>query len=105
MPERRAPMSGAGSCPAPARRRHLAILFSDLSNSTGIAGRLDPEDYADLLARLRAEYHRAVEAHGGAVAQISGDGMLAIFGHPEAREDDGRRAVEAALDLHEAVGR
>ncbi|HST35911.1 MAG TPA: adenylate/guanylate cyclase domain-containing protein [Allosphingosinicella sp.] len=99
-------MSEAGSGPAPAappRRRQLAILFSDLSESTRIAGRLDPEDYAELLARLRQEYHRAVEAHGGAVAQISGDGMLAIFGHPEAREDDGRRAVEAALALHAAV--
>ena len=29
--------------------------------------------------------------------------MLAIFGYPEAGEDDGRRAVEAALALHEAV--
>lgn len=96
--------AGSASSPsAPASRRHLAILFSDLSDSTRIAGRLDPEDYADLLTRLRAEYHRAVEAHGGAVAQISGDGMLAIFGYPEAREDDGRRAVEAAIALHRAV--
>jgi class 3 adenylate cyclase/tetratricopeptide (TPR) repeat protein len=100
-------MSEAGSGfapPAPPRRRHLAILFSDLSDSTRIAGLLDPEDYADLLTLLRAEYHRVVEGHGGAVAQISGDGMLAIFGYPEAQEDDGRRAVEAALALHRAVG-
>ena len=95
--------AGSGSAPAPPRRRQLAILFSDLSESTRIAGRMDPEDYADLLTRLRDEYHRAVEAHGGALAQISGDGMLAIFGHPEAAEDDGRRAVEAALALHAAV--
>ncbi|HEY0013158.1 MAG TPA: AAA family ATPase [Allosphingosinicella sp.] len=85
------------------RRRYLTILFSDLSESTRLAGRLEAEDYFDLIARLRACYHAAVERHGGTVAQISGDGMLALFGWPEAREGDGRRAVEAALDLHEAV--
>ena len=81
----------------------MTILFSDLSDSTGIASRLEAEDYSDLLARLRAIYHRIVADHGGTITQISGDGMLAIFGYPEANEDDGRRATEAALALHEAV--
>jgi class 3 adenylate cyclase/tetratricopeptide (TPR) repeat protein len=89
--------------PLAPRRRYLTILFSDLSDSTGIASRLEAEDYSDLLARLRAVYHRVVADHGGTITQISGDGMLAIFGYPEAREDDGRRATEAALALHEAV--
>ncbi|HEX8194109.1 MAG TPA: AAA family ATPase [Allosphingosinicella sp.] len=92
--------SESGAAP---RRRYLTILFSDLSESTRLAGRLEAEDYFDLIARLRACYHQAVEKHGGTVAQISGDGMLAVFGWPEAREGDGRRAVEAALDLHAAV--
>jgi class 3 adenylate cyclase/tetratricopeptide (TPR) repeat protein len=91
---------GSGGAP---RRRTLTILFSDLSESTRLAGRLEAEDYADLIARLRACYHQAVERYGGTVAQISGDGMLAVFGWPEAREGDGRRAVEAALDLHRCV--
>lgn len=85
------------------QRRHLVILFSDLCESTRFAARLEAEDYSDLLARLRAAYHEIVPRHGGTVAQISGDGMLALFGYPEAREGDGRRAVEAALDLHRAV--
>jgi class 3 adenylate cyclase/tetratricopeptide (TPR) repeat protein len=85
------------------RRRYLTLLFSDLSASTELAGRLEAEDYFDLIARLRSVYHEAVERHGGTMAQISGDGMLALFGWPEAREGDGRRAVEAALDLHRAV--
>jgi class 3 adenylate cyclase/tetratricopeptide (TPR) repeat protein len=85
------------------RRRTLTILFSDLCESTRLAGRLEAEDYFDLIARLRACYHQSVERHGGIVAQISGDGMLAVFGWPEAREGDGRRAVEAALDLHGCV--
>src|SRR5215217_2147937 len=87
------------------RRRNLTILFSDLSESTRIAESLEAEDYFDLLARLRSLYHSVVARHGGTVAQISGDGMLALFGHPQSREGDARRAVEAALDLHGAVER
>ncbi|HEX8644944.1 MAG TPA: AAA family ATPase [Allosphingosinicella sp.] len=85
------------------RRRYLSILFSDLSESTRLASRLEAEEYLDLLARLGAVYHAVVARHGGTVAQISGDGMLALFGYPEAREGDGRRAVEAALELDAAV--
>lgn len=85
------------------RRRYLTILFSDLSDSTKIAGSLEAEDYCELLNQLRDIYHRVIAKHDGAIAQFSGDGMLAIFGYPETREGDGRRAVEAALDLHDAV--
>ncbi|WP_083748531.1 adenylate/guanylate cyclase domain-containing protein [Pelomonas sp. KK5] len=87
------------------QRRNLAILFADLSDSTRLAESVEAEHYALMLAELRALYQRIVPRHGGLVIRIQGDGMLAIFGHPEAREDDGRRATEAALELHEAVRR
>ena len=87
------------------QRRNLAILFADLSDSTRLAESVEAEHYALMLAELRALYQRVVPKHGGLVIRIQGDGMLAIFGHPEAREDDGRRAVESALELHEAVRR
>ncbi|HZE92042.1 MAG TPA: AAA family ATPase [Rhizobacter sp.] len=87
----------------PARRRYLTLLFSDLTGSTTLAEAMEAEHYADLLTRLRALYHEVVGKHGGTITRIQGDGMLAIFGYPEAGEDDGRRATEAALDLHHAV--
>lgn len=89
--------------PEAPRRRYLAILFSDLSDSTKIAGALEAEDYYELLEHLHVIYHEVIAAHHGAIAQISGDGMLAVFGYPESNEGDGRRAVEAALDLHARV--
>lgn len=91
-----------GSPEAP-RRRYLAILFSDLSDSTKIASALEAEDYHELLENLHVIYHEVIAGHHGAIAQISGDGMLAVFGYPESDEGDGRRAVEAALDLHARV--
>jgi len=99
-------MSGA-SAPPPAEqpRRNLAILFADLSGSTRIGASMDPEEYRELLAAVRAIYREVIATHGGVIAQFMGDGMLALFGYPEPGEDDGRRAVEAALDLHDQVHR
>ncbi|MFT7722282.1 MAG: AAA family ATPase [Roseateles sp.] len=89
---------------APAgQRRLLTLLFTDLSGSTAMAGWMEAEHYAAMLALLRELYERIVPHHGGVIARIQGDGMLAVFGHPEVREDDGRRATEAALELHAAV--
>nr|WP_179220696.1 AAA family ATPase [Sphingomonas laterariae] len=77
--------------------------MTDLSGSTRLAARMEAEDFAALLGNLHDIYHRMIARHGGTIAQISGDGVLALFGYPKTLEDDGRRAVEAALDLHEAV--
>ncbi len=97
-----APLPTAGS-PALGQRRLLTLLFVDLSGSTGLAEWMEAEHYAAMLGGLRALYERIVPHHGGLIARIQGDGMLALFGHPEVREDDGRRATEAALELHAAV--
>jgi class 3 adenylate cyclase/tetratricopeptide (TPR) repeat protein len=85
------------------QRRYLAILFSDLSDSVRLAGAMEAEDFSDLLQKLRRAYEDIVPKHGGTIVQIQGDGLLASFGYPEAHEDDGRRATEAALDLHDLV--
>src|SRR5690606_5361871 len=74
-----------------------------LSDSTRLGGQMEAEDYAALLAAWRAICREVVPRHGGLIARMQGDGMLALFGHPQAREDDGRRATEAALDLHAAM--
>lgn len=88
---------------AATRRRNLTILFADLSDSTRIAAAMEAEDYAALLADIRRSYELAIPRHEGTIVRIHGDGLLAVFGYPQAREDDGRRATEAALDLHAMV--
>jgi len=91
--------------PRQARRRYLAILFSDLSHSVSITSAMETEFYADLLHRLRRTFETVIPKHGGTIIELRGDGVLASFGHPEARENDGRRATEAALELHDRVRR
>ena len=45
----------------------------------------------------------AIEQHGGAVEKYIGDAVLAVFGVPQAHEDDPERAVRAALAMQEAI--
>jgi class 3 adenylate cyclase/tetratricopeptide (TPR) repeat protein len=68
-----------------------------------MAGRLEPEHYLEVLAHLRHCAHTIIPKYGGTLIDFRGDGFLAMFGFPEPSEHDGRRAIEAALELHEAI--
>lgn len=87
------------------QRRHVTVLFSDVSGSSEHAERLEAEDCAELLRQFRDFARDIIPRHGGSIARLQGDGVLALFGSIESREDDGRRASEAALELHAAVAR
>jgi class 3 adenylate cyclase/tetratricopeptide (TPR) repeat protein len=89
--------------PEGARRRYLTIVFSDLSDSTRLGASMEAEHYAAMLGDLRRAFSTVLSRHGGTVVRIQGDGVLAIFGYPDTREDDVRRAAEAVLELHATV--
>src|SRR3954468_20948194 len=84
-------------------RRIVSVLIADIVGSTSIAETLGADRSKflfDDVVRLMGE---AVERFGGTVAQLTGDGVLALFGAPVAHEDDAPRAVRAALAIHEAM--
>jgi class 3 adenylate cyclase len=83
--------------------RRLAIMVADLVDSTMLSTRLEPERYRTLVGRYRDEARRHVDRYEGHICSIKGDGLLAVFGHPKAHEDDVRRAVTAGLDVTRAV--
>ena len=86
-------------------RRIVSVLVADVAGSTAIGEKLGPERskflFDDVVRLMREE----VERFGGTVAQLTGDGVLALFGAPVAHEDDAERAVRAALAIHEALAR
>src|SRR5208337_279293 len=86
-----------------AERRHLAVLFCDLVGSTGISAALDAEDWRDLVGGYLDAASEAVAQMGGHVAKKLGDGIMALFGHPIAQENDAERAVRAALAIQLAL--
>jgi class 3 adenylate cyclase len=79
--------------------RRATVLFADLSGFTSRSETLDPEEVTALVDRCMQRLGEAVEQYGGVVANLAGDGLLAIFGVPKAHEDDAERAVHAGLEM------
>jgi class 3 adenylate cyclase len=84
-------------------RRHVTVMFCDLVDSTGIAARLDAEEWRDLVGAYLDAASAAVTEMGGKVAKKLGDGLMALFGYPVAQENDAERAVRAALAVQRAL--
>ena len=83
-------------------RKVVTIVFADLIGSTALHERLDAESARRLMDRYYRVLHAAVEAHGGTVVKLLGDGVMAAFGVPRVAEDDAVRAVRAAAAMQSA---
>jgi len=99
--QRRADSSGEHQ----AERRQVTVVFCDLVNSTPLANLLDPEDMASVIRQFKHACTQTITGHDGFVAQFMGDGALAYFGYPRAKEDAAEQAVRAALALVERISR
>lgn len=79
------------------------MLFADLMDSTRLSSELDPEDWDDILRAYQRRCAATIEAAGGLVAEIQGDGVVGFFGYARASESDAERSVRAGLALCEAI--
>jgi ABC-type oligopeptide transport system substrate-binding subunit/class 3 adenylate cyclase len=93
-------MSGTGSRE---ERKVVTVLFADLVGSTPLGERLDPEEVRLIVGEAIARIVRRVDAYGGTVKDLAGDGVLALFGAPTAHEDDAERAVRTGLAVAEEI--
>jgi class 3 adenylate cyclase len=84
-------------------RKTVTVLFCDLSGSTAMGERTDPEALRTLLARYFERMKAIVESHGGTVEKFIGDAVMAVFGIPAAHEDDALRACRAADEMRDAL--
>ncbi|HEX5904377.1 MAG TPA: adenylate/guanylate cyclase domain-containing protein [Actinomycetota bacterium] len=64
----------------------VTALFADVVGSTRLTERLDPEDAREILGGAVGRMVDAVEAFGGTVKDLAGDGVLALFGAPVTHE-------------------
>jgi class 3 adenylate cyclase len=86
-----------------AERRQLTVLFCDLVNSTVLGSQLDPEDWREVVQAYQETCAKVIARFEGHIAQYLGDGLLVYFGYPQAHEDDAMRAVQAGLEMLEAM--
>jgi class 3 adenylate cyclase/tetratricopeptide (TPR) repeat protein len=84
-------------------RKVVTVLFCDLTGSTALGERTDPETLRALMRRYYETSRVVLERHGGTVEKFVGDAVMAVFGIPVATEDDALRAVRAAVELRDTV--
>ena len=86
-------------------RQRAAALFVDLRGFTALAEAMDPRELGTFLSQFRSRLSRPVFAHAGTIDKFIGDAIMAVFGAPLQRPDDGRRAVLCALEMIETTAR
>lgn len=84
-------------------RRHVTIVFADISGFTALAEHNDPEDIRNLMNACFTHLVPIVERYGGTIDKFIGDEIMALFGAPIAHDNDAERAVYAALEMMDAL--
>lgn len=82
-------------------RRTVTILFSDLADFTAFSDGADPQTVTSLLNDYLRAMFEEIDACGGTVDKVMGDGIMAIWGAaaPMPVEDQARQAVAAAVGM------
>ena len=89
--------------PAREVRKTVTVVFCDITGSTALGERLDPESLRHVMARYFEAMRAVIERHGGTVEKFIGDAVMAVFGVPVVHEDDALRAVRAASEMRGAL--
>jgi class 3 adenylate cyclase/tetratricopeptide (TPR) repeat protein len=86
-------------------RKTVTVLFCDVTGSTTLGERQDPEQVRRVLSRYFEVAREVLQRHGGTVEKFMGDAVMAVFGVPMLHEDDALRALRAAAELREGVAK
>ena len=84
-------------------RKIVTVLFCDVTGSTALGERIDPESLRRVMSRYFETAKAIVERHGGTVEKFIGDAVMAVFGVPTVHEDDALRAVRTAAELRRGL--
>lgn len=84
-------------------RRNVTVLFADISGFTALAEQMDAEEVSRLLNLCFDVLAPVIEKYGGRVDKFIGDEVMALFGAPQAHENDEERALRAALEMMQVL--
>ena len=75
-------------------------MFCDLKGFTSISEKLGPEKMYGIMDQVYEILIHKVQDYEGTVNEMTGDGILALFGAPIALEDAPQRAIRAGMAIH-----
>ena len=84
-------------------RKQVTVMFCDMAGYTAISEKLGIEDAYSIMDQVYEILIHKVHDYEGTVNELTGDGIMALFGAPIALEDASQRAVRSALAIHREI--
>jgi class 3 adenylate cyclase/tetratricopeptide (TPR) repeat protein len=84
-------------------RRQVTIMFCDMEGYTSFAEKLGPEEAYRVMDKIYEILIHNVHDFEGTVNEMTGDGIMALFGAPIALENAPQRALWSALSIHRDI--
>jgi class 3 adenylate cyclase/tetratricopeptide (TPR) repeat protein len=81
-------------------RKQVTVMFCDMEGFTQLSERLGPEEAYGIMDQVYEILIHKVHDYEGTVNEMTGDGIMALFGAPIALEDAPQRAIRSALSVH-----
>ncbi len=86
-------------------RKQVTVMFCDMEGFTGLVERLGPEETYGIMDEVYEVLIHKVHDYEGTVNEMTGDGIMALFGAPIALEDAPQRAIRSSLAIHREMAR
>jgi class 3 adenylate cyclase/tetratricopeptide (TPR) repeat protein len=86
-------------------RKQVTVMFCDMKGFTPLVESLGPEKAYYLMDQVYEILIHQVQEYEGTVNELTGDGIMALFGAPIALEDAPQRALRSALSIHREMAR
>jgi class 3 adenylate cyclase/tetratricopeptide (TPR) repeat protein len=86
-------------------RKQVTVMFCDLEGFTRLSDKLGPEDAYTIMDQVYEILIHKVHDYEGTVNEMTGDGIMALFGAPIALEDAPQRAIRSAYAIHREMTR
>jgi class 3 adenylate cyclase/tetratricopeptide (TPR) repeat protein len=84
-------------------RKQVTVMFCDMEGFTLLSEKLGPETMYSLMDQVYEILIHKVHDYDGTVNEMTGDGIMALFGAPIALEDAPQRAIRSALAVHREI--
>jgi predicted ATPase/class 3 adenylate cyclase len=86
-------------------RKQVTVMFCDMEGYSQLSDLLGAEDTYAIMDRVYEILIHKVHEYGGTVNEMTGDGILALFGAPLTLEDAPQRAIRSSLDIHREMAK